>query len=61
MILGNGYSVVTMSMIKSITASLRTDTGQVREHNEDFVGLWEPVDESFDKYYKEDSSRERNF
>lgn len=35
----------TMSMIKSITASLRTDTGQVREHNEDFVGLWEPVDE----------------
>ncbi len=28
--------------MQAITASLRTDVGRVREHNEDFVGSWEP-------------------
>jgi protein phosphatase len=29
----------------AVTASLKTDTGQVRGHNEDFVGSWEPQTE----------------
>lgn len=29
--------------IEAVTASLRTDTGIVRERNEDFVGSWEPT------------------
>ncbi len=32
-----------MTQFHSVTASLRTDTGQVRSHNEDFVGSWEPM------------------
>ena len=32
-----------MTQFHSVTASLRTDTGQVRPHNEDFVGSWEPM------------------
>ncbi|WP_420644834.1 Stp1/IreP family PP2C-type Ser/Thr phosphatase [Candidatus Leptofilum sp.] len=31
-----------MSNLDQITAVLRTDTGQVRDHNEDFVFHWEP-------------------
>lgn len=31
-----------MAQIETITASLRTDKGLVRGHNEDFVGSWEP-------------------
>ncbi|MCA9899914.1 MAG: Stp1/IreP family PP2C-type Ser/Thr phosphatase [Ardenticatenaceae bacterium] len=31
-----------MSNLDHITAVLRTDTGQVRGHNEDFVSYWEP-------------------
>ena len=31
-----------MANIDSVTAALRTDTGLVRSHNEDFVGSWEP-------------------
>ncbi|MCA9918152.1 MAG: Stp1/IreP family PP2C-type Ser/Thr phosphatase [Anaerolineales bacterium] len=31
-----------MSNLDQITAVLRTDTGQVRGHNEDFVSHWEP-------------------
>lgn len=31
-----------MSNIGQITAILRTDTGRVRGHNEDFVSYWEP-------------------
>ncbi len=27
-----------------VVASLRTDTGQVRDHNEDFIATWEPAD-----------------
>ncbi len=34
-----------MTQFHSVTASLRTDTGQVRSHNEDFVGSWEPMTE----------------
>lgn len=29
--------------IQPMIASLRTDVGRVREHNEDFVGSWEPT------------------
>ncbi|HFC11394.1 MAG TPA: Stp1/IreP family PP2C-type Ser/Thr phosphatase [Anaerolineae bacterium] len=35
-----------MTQIQAVTASLRTDTGQVRGHNEDFVGSWEPANEN---------------
>ncbi|MCA9956840.1 MAG: Stp1/IreP family PP2C-type Ser/Thr phosphatase, partial [Anaerolineales bacterium] len=31
-----------MSNLEQITATLRTDTGLVRGHNEDFVSYWEP-------------------
>lgn len=31
-----------MSNLGHITAILRTDTGRVRDHNEDFVSYWEP-------------------
>ncbi|WP_420632045.1 Stp1/IreP family PP2C-type Ser/Thr phosphatase [Candidatus Leptofilum sp.] len=31
-----------MSNLDQITAVLRTDTGQVRDHNEDFVSYWQP-------------------
>lgn len=31
-----------MSNLGQITAILRTDTGRVRDHNEDFVSYWEP-------------------
>ncbi|MCA9923674.1 MAG: Stp1/IreP family PP2C-type Ser/Thr phosphatase [Anaerolineales bacterium] len=32
-----------MSNIGRITSNLRTDTGLVRDHNEDFVDFWEPT------------------
>ncbi len=35
--------VATMTKFDTVTASLRTDTGRVRDHNEDYVGSWEPV------------------
>lgn len=35
-----------MPKIDKVTASLRTDVGQVRGHNEDFVGSWEPSTDS---------------
>lgn len=35
-----------MTQIQAVTASLRTDTGQVRGHNEDFVGSWEPTNDT---------------
>ena len=35
-----------MSNFGQITAVLRTDTGLVRDHNEDFVSYWEPSSES---------------
>ena len=35
-----------MPKIDKVTASLRTHVGQVRGHNEDFVGSWEPSTES---------------
>lgn len=33
----------SMMQIRAVTASLRTDAGQVRAQNEDFVGSWEPA------------------
>lgn len=33
---------MSMSNLEHITAILRTDTGRVRGHNEDFVSHWEP-------------------
>ncbi len=38
-----------MSNIGQITAVLRTDTGQVRGHNEDFVSYWEPPNQEAEK------------
>ena len=35
-----------MPKIDKVTASLRTHTGQVRGHNEDFVASWEPSTDS---------------
>ena len=35
-----------MPKIDKVTASLRTHVGQVRDHNEDFVGSWEPSTDS---------------
>lgn len=35
-----------MTQFQAVTASLRTDTGQVRSQNEDFVGSWEPANEA---------------
>ncbi len=35
-----------MTQFHSVTASLRTDAGQVRAQNEDFVGSWEPATDS---------------
>lgn len=35
--------VATMTKFDTVTASLRTDTGRVRDHNEDYVGSWEPA------------------
>ena len=32
-----------MSNLGQITAALRTDTGLIRDHNEDFVSHWEPT------------------
>lgn len=38
-----------MSNLGHITAILRTDTGRVRGHNEDFVSYWEPQDREAEK------------
>jgi len=38
-----------MSNIGQITAILRTDTGRVRGHNEDFVSYWEPPNREAEK------------
>lgn len=38
-----------MSNFGQITAILRTDTGRVRGHNEDFVSYWEPPDREAEK------------
>jgi protein phosphatase len=38
-----------MSNLGQITAILRTDTGRVRGHNEDFVSYWEPPDGEAEK------------
>lgn len=32
-----------MATISRVDAALRTDTGRVRDHNEDYVGSWEPT------------------
>ena len=38
-----------MSNLGQITAILRTDTGRVRGHNEDFVSYWEPPNREAEK------------
>ncbi|MFQ5401184.1 MAG: Stp1/IreP family PP2C-type Ser/Thr phosphatase [Anaerolineae bacterium] len=40
-----------MSTIRLIEASLRTDQGRVREHNEDFVTCWEPSNANEEKQH----------
>ena len=38
-----GYNLLFMAGIEHVNASMRTDRGQIREHNEDFVDCYEPA------------------